>query len=156
RTAAAALLGAATVLGGSLALRSGGETRPVPSGSDSMQLAVIPFRDLTGDPRGQLMGDGFVATISVRLWGVPGLPVVTPQAAVRPAATDQEARRRAGGSGASPGLVATCHRGGRPRPVHIKRAKARGQGRRPAGSGACCRGEGFPRPRRRAHGVLRA
>ena len=112
RTAAAAFLGAATVLGGSLALRSGGETRPVSSGSGSMQLAVIPFRDLTGDPRGQLMGDGFVATISVRLWGVPGLQVVTPQAAVRAADTEQDVLRIARSLGANVVVLGTFQKEG--------------------------------------------
>jgi serine/threonine-protein kinase len=112
RTAAAAFVGAATVLGGSLALRSGGQTRPVPSGNDSMQLAVIPFRDLTGDPKGQLMGDGFVATISVRLWGVPGLQVVTPQAAVRAADSEQDVLRIARSLGANVVVLGTFQREG--------------------------------------------
>jgi tetratricopeptide (TPR) repeat protein len=112
RTAAAAFLGAATVLGGSLALRSGGQPRPLSSGSGPMQLAVIPFKDLTGDPRGQLMGDGFVATISVRLWGVSGLQVVTPQAAVRAADTEQDVLRIARSIGANVVVLGTFQREG--------------------------------------------
>jgi len=52
-------------------------------------LAVLPFRDLSGQPGGQLVGDGLVETVSVRLAGVPGIQVVTPSAAV--AAHDRQA-----------------------------------------------------------------
>jgi serine/threonine-protein kinase len=41
-------------------------------------LAVLPFRDLSGRPGGQLVGDGFVETVSARLAEVPGMQVVTP------------------------------------------------------------------------------
>ncbi len=60
--------------------------REAPSGSRS--LAVLPFRDLSGLPGGQLVGDGFVETVSARLVNVPGLQVVTPAAAVE--ASDRE------------------------------------------------------------------
>ena len=86
RTAAAILAGGVIVLVGSLALRSSAPSSPELPGSK--QLVVLPFRDLTGDPRGQLMGDGLVETVSVRLAGVPGLQVVTPRAAVQ--ASDKE------------------------------------------------------------------
>jgi Flp pilus assembly protein TadD/TolB-like protein len=46
------------------------------------QLAVLPFRNLTGDDNARLMGVAFVDTISVRLSGLPGLQVVTPSAVV--------------------------------------------------------------------------
>ncbi|HEX4439104.1 MAG TPA: protein kinase [Thermoanaerobaculia bacterium] len=44
-------------------------------------LAVLPFRNLTGEPSGELMGAGLAETVSVRLANVPGLNVVTPRAA---------------------------------------------------------------------------
>jgi serine/threonine-protein kinase len=49
-----------------------------PPGSRS--LAVLPFRDLSGQPGGQLVGDGLVETVSSRLANVPGVQVVTPSA----------------------------------------------------------------------------
>ncbi len=57
-----------------------------PSGPRS--LAVLPFRDLSGQPDGQLVGDGLVETVSSRLANVPGVQVVTPSAAVQ--ASDRE------------------------------------------------------------------
>jgi serine/threonine-protein kinase len=57
-----------------------------PPGSRS--LAVLPFRDLSGQPGGQLLGDGLVETVSSRLANVPGVQVVTPSAAVQ--ASDRE------------------------------------------------------------------
>jgi len=51
-------------------------------------LAVLPFRDLSGRPDGQLVGDGLVETMSARLAGVPGVQVVTPSAVV--AASDRD------------------------------------------------------------------
>jgi serine/threonine-protein kinase len=51
-------------------------------------LAVLPFRNLSDQPGGQLIGDGLVATVSARLVGLPGLQIVTPTAVV--AATDKE------------------------------------------------------------------
>ncbi len=46
------------------------------------QLAVLPFRNLTGSPDGELWGLGMVETVSARLSDVPGLQVVTPRATV--------------------------------------------------------------------------
>jgi eukaryotic-like serine/threonine-protein kinase len=51
-------------------------------------LAVLPFRDLSGVPGGQLIGDGLVETVSARLQNVAGIQVVTPSAAV--AVSDRE------------------------------------------------------------------
>ena len=45
-------------------------------------LAVLPFRDLSGVPGGDRVGDGMVETVSTRLSNVPGVSVVTPAAAV--------------------------------------------------------------------------
>ena len=49
------------------------------------QLAVLPFRNLTGSPDGELWGMGMVETVSARLSGLPGLQVVTPRASVEAA-----------------------------------------------------------------------
>jgi Flp pilus assembly protein TadD/TolB-like protein len=51
----------------------------VPGGPKS--LAVLPFRDLSGDPRGQLVGDGLAETMSVRLARYPDVQVIAPAAA---------------------------------------------------------------------------
>ena len=48
----------------------------------SRQLAVLPFRNLTGSPDGDLWGLGMVETVSARLANVPGLQIVTPRATV--------------------------------------------------------------------------
>ncbi|MGB7621929.1 MAG: protein kinase [Terriglobia bacterium] len=45
-------------------------------------LVVLPFKDLSGQPSGQLMGDGMVETLSARLAQVPDIQVVVPSAAV--------------------------------------------------------------------------
>ena len=60
---------------------------PASPAPGSRQLAVLPFRNLTGSPDGDLWGLGMVETVSARLAGVPGLQVVTPRAAVE--AVDQ-------------------------------------------------------------------
>ena len=52
-------------------------------------LAVLPFKDLSGMPGGQLLGDGLAETVSVRLAKLPGVQVVEPAAAV--SAFDQDA-----------------------------------------------------------------
>jgi serine/threonine-protein kinase len=53
-------------------------------------LAVLPFRNLSAQPGGQLIGDGLVETVSARLAGLPGLQVVTPTAVVAAADRDSE------------------------------------------------------------------
>jgi serine/threonine-protein kinase len=81
-------IGAAVLIAaiaGWLALRYRPAEKPLlASGS----LVVLPTRDLSGAPGGQLMGDGFVETLSVRLGQVPGVQVVTPVAAI--AASDAQ------------------------------------------------------------------
>jgi serine/threonine-protein kinase len=56
----------------------------------SNSLAVLPFRNLSGQGEGQLIGDGLVATVSARLVGLPGLQVVTPSAVVEAADKDSQ------------------------------------------------------------------
>ena len=63
--------------------------RPIRAGPESDRaLVVLPSRDLTGAPGGQLVGDGLVETLSARLGEIPGIQVVTPTAAV--AASDAQ------------------------------------------------------------------
>ena len=57
--------------------------RPRPPGPAGQQsLAVLPFRDLSGQPGGQLLGDALGETVSSRLANVPGVRVVTPPEAL--------------------------------------------------------------------------
>ncbi|HEY6066819.1 MAG TPA: protein kinase [Thermoanaerobaculia bacterium] len=65
------------------------ETPPSPAVA-SNSLAVLPFRNLSGQPEGQLIGDGLVATVSARLVGLPGLQVVTPSAVVEASDRDSQ------------------------------------------------------------------
>ncbi|HEY6050451.1 MAG TPA: protein kinase, partial [Thermoanaerobaculia bacterium] len=88
RVAAPAVLAAAVVLGaiaGWYVLRS----RQLPKARPAAgSLVVLPSRDLSGAPGGQLIGDAFVEMLSVRLGQVPGVQVVTPVAAI--AASDAQ------------------------------------------------------------------
>jgi TolB-like protein len=54
------------------------------------QLAVFPFRDLTGDDRDRLIADGLLETVSVRLSGLPGLQVVNPVIVAKAVARHRE------------------------------------------------------------------
>ena len=63
-------------------LRTAPSPEPSPPPGESRQLAVLPFRNLTGDENARLMGVGLVETVSVRLSGLPGLQVVTPSVVV--------------------------------------------------------------------------
>jgi len=79
RLAAALLVILAAVLAG-LLLRRGARVTNAPEGRS---LVVLPARVLSDFPGGQLVGDGLVETLSVRLNEVPGIQVVTPVAAVQ-------------------------------------------------------------------------
>jgi eukaryotic-like serine/threonine-protein kinase len=100
--AAAAVLAAAAL---ALWLRG---REPVPVGPRS--LAVLPFRNLTGDASGELMGAGLAETVSVRLANVPGLNVVTPRAAVEAADAGPDFARVARRLGATTLLSGTLQR----------------------------------------------
>lgn len=78
----------------------------------SKQLAVLPFRNLTGDAKAGLMGLGMVETVSIRLSGLPGLQVVTPTATVAAAQTDTEILRIARALGANLVVLGTFQREG--------------------------------------------
>jgi serine/threonine-protein kinase len=61
--------------------------RASPSGpqASDRSLVVLPATVMSDSPGSQLIGDGFVETMSVRLNDVPGIQVVTPAAAVQAA-----------------------------------------------------------------------
>ncbi|HEY2323422.1 MAG TPA: tetratricopeptide repeat protein, partial [Thermoanaerobaculia bacterium] len=42
-------------------------------------VAVLPFRDLSGDANGQLVGDGFAETVSTRLARLPSVQLIRPK-----------------------------------------------------------------------------
>jgi len=46
------------------------------SAQNPTRVAVLPFRDLTGEPSGTLVGEGFAETVSVRLSAIEGLAVL--------------------------------------------------------------------------------
>ena len=52
------------------------------------QIAVLPFRNLTGTEAGDLMGLAMVDTVRARLSNVPGLQVVTPRAVIEASDND--------------------------------------------------------------------
>ncbi|HEX9148980.1 MAG TPA: serine/threonine-protein kinase, partial [Thermoanaerobaculia bacterium] len=64
-------------------------------------LAVLPFKDLTGRPEGQLLGDAFAEIMSARLASVPDLQVVTPRATDEFSAEEKDFVRVARSTGAS-------------------------------------------------------
>jgi tetratricopeptide (TPR) repeat protein/predicted Ser/Thr protein kinase len=82
RVVAAAAAGAALAIVGYLVFRA---RQPGIASIPARQLAVLPFRNLTNDAQGELMGVGLAETVSVRLANVSGLQVVTPRASVEAA-----------------------------------------------------------------------
>jgi TolB-like protein/Flp pilus assembly protein TadD len=76
------------------------------------QLAVLPFRNLTGDDNARLMGVGLVETVSVRLSGLPGLQVVTPSTVVAAADHNKEVLTTARELGANLIVLGTFQRQG--------------------------------------------
>ncbi len=77
--AAGVVLVAAAVLVARGGPRSAGEAEDLLP--ENKVLAVLPFKDLSGQPGGQLMGDGLAETVSARLASVRGVQVVPPSAA---------------------------------------------------------------------------
>ena len=58
------------------------EPAATPPAAATPSLVVLPSRDLSGLPGGQLVGDALVETLSARLGQLPAFHVVTPAAAV--------------------------------------------------------------------------
>jgi serine/threonine-protein kinase len=75
-------------------------------------LAVLPFKDLSGQPDGQLLGDAFAETMSARLARVPGIQVVTPRATNELSAGEKNLERVARSTGASLVLSGAIQRAG--------------------------------------------
>jgi serine/threonine-protein kinase len=75
-------------------------------------LAVLPFKDLSGQTDGQLLGDAFAETMSARLARVPGIQVVTPRATNELSAGEKNLERVARSTGASLVLSGAIQRAG--------------------------------------------
>jgi serine/threonine protein kinase/Flp pilus assembly protein TadD len=85
---------------------------PATSSPEERALVVLPSRDLSGSPGGQLVGDGIVETLSARLGQVPGLQVVTPTAAVAAADAQTDPLRAARSVGARYAIRSSIMRNG--------------------------------------------
>jgi serine/threonine-protein kinase len=92
--AAAAL--AAVLLGAWAARRAlaPAENPATPLLPEQMVLAVLPFKDLSGRPGGQLVGDGLAETVSARLASAAGVQVVPPSAAAGAVPADPRSAAR--------------------------------------------------------------
>jgi serine/threonine-protein kinase len=66
-----------------------------------ISLAVLPFRDLSGQPSGQVLGDGLAETVGARLARSAGLQVVTSSALTSAAEKQSDPYRVAASVGAS-------------------------------------------------------
>jgi tetratricopeptide (TPR) repeat protein/tRNA A-37 threonylcarbamoyl transferase component Bud32 len=75
-------------------------------------LAVLPFKDLSGQPDGQLLGDAFAETMSARLASVPDLQIVTPRATNDFSAGERDFERVARSTGANLVLGGAIQRAG--------------------------------------------
>ncbi len=83
-----------------------------PAIPDQKYLAVLPFKDLSGQPQGQLFGDGLAETISARLANISGIQVMPPSAATQSALADKDFRRVAQNLGANLLLRGAVQRAG--------------------------------------------
>ncbi|HXM76850.1 MAG TPA: protein kinase, partial [Thermoanaerobaculia bacterium] len=106
--AALAALLAAGVWGGFQLLDRSNRARA----PDSKYLVVLPFKDLSGTTQGQLLGDGFVETVSARLNQVPGVQVVTPAASIAESDRQKDPLKIARSVGANLILRCTIQREG--------------------------------------------
>ena len=89
--------------------------RSVPSAAPSpstRSLAVLPFKDLSRQTGGQLLGDAFAETMSARLASIPGLQIVTPHATIDFSAGDEDFQRIARATGATLVLGGAIQRAG--------------------------------------------
>jgi serine/threonine protein kinase/tetratricopeptide (TPR) repeat protein len=87
-------------------------SRPSASRSATRFLTVLPFKDLSGQPDGQLLGDAFAETMSARLARVPGIQVVTPRATNELSAGEKDLERVARSTGANLLLEGAIQRAG--------------------------------------------
>ncbi len=84
---------------------------PSSSGAPRL-LAVLPFRDLSGRPDGQRIGEGLVETVSARLSNLSGVQVVTPSVVVEAADRQRDPFRVARDLGADYVLVGATQQEG--------------------------------------------
>jgi tetratricopeptide (TPR) repeat protein len=94
------------------ALLRPGKESPSPPGTPPKSLAVLPFRNLSNQAGGQVIGEGLVEIVSARLASMSGLQVVTPTAVVAAADKDAEFSRLAKTLGADLILHGTFQRQG--------------------------------------------
>ncbi len=106
KTVAGALVLVAAAIGAYLALRP----RVPASAARLRQIAVLPFRNLTGTADGELMGLAMAETVSARLANVPGLQVVTPRATAEELEADPNFTRVARRLGANTLLAGSLQR----------------------------------------------
>jgi serine/threonine protein kinase/tetratricopeptide (TPR) repeat protein len=108
-----AAIGVAAVLVALAAVWIARRPSPPPApGSAIRFLAVLPFKDLSSQPDGQLLGDAFAETMSARLARVPGLQVVTPRATNEFSAGEKDLERVARSTGANLILTGAIQRAG--------------------------------------------
>ena len=81
---------------------------PAPAGRTS--IVVLPFKDLTGQPNGQLLGDGLAETVSARLARMSGVQVVAPSVAASAAEKLSDPYRVAANVGANAVVAGTVQR----------------------------------------------
>ena len=110
--AAVPVIVAAAAVAGALWFGLRSHPAAAPGLPENKQLAVLPFRNLTGDENGVLMGVGLVETVSARLSGLPGLQVVTPTTVVAAADQSSEVLRVARRVGANLVVLGTFQRQG--------------------------------------------
>jgi Flp pilus assembly protein TadD/TolB-like protein len=77
------------------------KTLPIGANRTAKTLAVLPFKDLSGTPGGQLLGDGLAETVSVRLAKFSGIQVVAPATAVTVSDRERDPYRVASNLGAA-------------------------------------------------------
>jgi serine/threonine protein kinase/tetratricopeptide (TPR) repeat protein len=86
---------------------------PAPAPSSATRfLAVLPFKDFSGQKDGQLLGDAFAETMSARLASVPGLQIVTPRATNELSAGEKDLERISRSTGANLILAGAIQRAG--------------------------------------------
>ena len=106
-------LGAAAVIAAIVVVLLSRRPVPAPSSGPAVRsLAVLPFKDFTGQPDGQLLGDAFAETMSTRLVRVPGVQVITPRATKDFSAGEKDLERVARSTGANLVLGGSIQRAG--------------------------------------------
>jgi tetratricopeptide (TPR) repeat protein/TolB-like protein len=85
---------------------------PRGASGQTKSVAVLPFKDLSGAPGGQLIGDGLAETVSARLANLPGIQVMTPASAVKVSDGESDPSRVASRLGAGYLLRGSIQRSG--------------------------------------------